>query len=202
MRKLLVCLSLLVAVIKSSAQNNYDASLIPKDLLPYASAVLRNEEITTEVKDLDNVVYHVKRTITVLNPNGDDIAHMAIVYDKSMVIKYIRGVALNEFGKVIVKFGEHDFEDQSAADNSSLFEDFRIKHYIPSITQYPYTLTYEFEIKNKQSLRFDNWEPAPFEGMAVEKSSYQFICKPDFNIRYKHFSLPVNVNIDINKEGM
>ena len=66
----------------ASAQNNYDASLIPKDLLPYASAVVRNEEITIEVKDLDNAIYHVKRAITVLNKNGDDVAQLLFIMIK------------------------------------------------------------------------------------------------------------------------
>jgi hypothetical protein len=202
MKRVFFCFILLIAFLGASAQNNYEASLIPKDLLPYASAVVRNEEITTEVKSLDNVTYHVKRAITVLNPNGDDIAHMALFYDKSRVIKYIKGTALDGYGKVIMKFNEHDFEDESAAQNFSLFEDTRVKHYIPSITQYPYTLEYEFEVKNKQSLDFDNWEPAPFDGMAVEKSAFRLICSPNFNIRYKQFNLPVNVSIDKTKDGM
>lgn len=201
MRQVFFCFISLISFISASAQN-YDAGLIPKDLLPYASAVVRNEEITTEVKSLDNVVYHVKRAITVLNSNGDDLAHMVLFYNKSIVIKYIKGTALNEYGKVIAKFNEHDFQDQTAAESFSLFEDTRVKHYIPSITQYPYTLEYEFEIKNKQSLDFDSWEPAPFDGMAVEKSSFRFICDPNFNIRYKQFNLPVNAAIDKNKDGM
>ena len=192
----------LLAGISAIAQTNYDASLIPKELLRYASAVVRNEEITTEVKDLDNVSYHVKRVITVLNPNGDDIAHMAIYYNKSIAIKYIKGIAINEFGKVIAKFSERDFEDVSAAGNSDLFEEYRVKHYIPSITQYPYTIDYEYEIRDKQSLSLENWYPVSDYGLAVEKSSYQMICKPDFAIRYKQFNLPATVSIGTTKEGM
>ena len=181
--KLLSALLLLISI-AAFAQTNYDASLIPKDLLRYASVVVRNEEITTEVKDLDNVSYHVKRAITVLNPNGDNIAHMAIYYNKSIAIKYIKGIAINEFGKVIAKFSEHDFKDVSAAGNSDLFEDFRVKHYIPSITQYPYTIEYEYETRDKQSLSLENWHPVPGNGLAVEKSTYQMVCKPDFVIRF------------------
>ncbi len=199
--KILIGLLLLTCT-SAWAQTNYDASLIPKDLLRYASAVIRNEEITTEVKELDNVSYHVKRVITVLNPNGDNIAHMAIYYDKSIAIKYIKGIAINEFGKVIAKFSERDFEDVSTAGNSDLFEEYRVKHYIPSITQYPYTIDYEYETKNKQSLSLDNWYPAPENGLAIEKSSYQMICSPDFNLRFKQFNLPAKVTIGKNKEGI
>src|SRR3569833_4398325 len=91
--------SLLLCYVAVNAQSNYAASLISKNLLPYASAVVRNEEITIEIKDLDNVTYHLKKAITVLNKNGDDIAHMAVFYNKSVSIKNIKGAAYDEYGK-------------------------------------------------------------------------------------------------------
>jgi hypothetical protein len=182
--KLTFCLGLLLAFSAASAQQSYDASLIPKELLPYASAVVRNEQITIEVKSLDDVSYHVKKAITVLNKNGDDIAHMAVYYDKTTAIKYIKGYVYNGFGKPVGKFSEKDFHDQSAANDFSLFEDVRVKHYIPAVTDYPYTIEYEYEVKNKQSLNFEGWQPVSDTNEAVENSSYQFICKPDFKIRY------------------
>jgi transglutaminase-like putative cysteine protease len=195
MKRILIILPLLLFCAKAIAQANYDVSLIPKELLPYASAVIRNEEITTEVKDLDNMTYHVKRAITVLNKNGDDIAHMAIFYNKNTSVKYIKGTTYNEFGKLIGKFSEHDFLDESTGGNSTLFQDYRVKHYIPSVTQYPYTIEYEYELKFRQTLNIEDWEPVPEPGLAVEKSVYKFISKPDFNIRYKEINIPKKAEI-------
>jgi len=59
------CLLFFAAI--TNAQQKYDVSLIPKDLLPYASAVTRDEQINIEVKDFDNTIYHAKEVITVLN---------------------------------------------------------------------------------------------------------------------------------------
>lgn len=199
--RIIFTLYLMLSFMMASAQNNYDASLISKDLLPYASAVVRDEEITTEVKDVDNVFYHVKRVITVLNKNGDDIAHMAVFYNKKTAVKYIKGYVYNEFGKLTGKFNQSDFSDQSAISNSSLFEDERVKHYIPAVTQYPYTIAYEYELKYKQTLNIPYWTPNPETNLAVENSSYTFICKPDFNIRYKEFNLPSKVVLGTNKDG-
>ena len=61
MRSVIITFCLLISGIVANAQENYDASLISKDILPYASAVVRNEEISIEVKDLNNTIYHVKR---------------------------------------------------------------------------------------------------------------------------------------------
>lgn len=195
MKRILIILPLLFVCALTMAQANYEASLIPKDLLPYASAVIRNEESSVEVKDLDNVIYHVKRAITVLNKNGDDIAHMVIFYNKNTSIKYIKGTSYNEFGKLIGKFNEHDFSDEATGDGATLFQDYRVKHYIPSITQYPYTIEYEYELKYRQTLNLEGWEPVSEPNLAVEKSSYKFICKPDFNIRFKEINIPQKVEI-------
>src|SRR5260370_29910091 len=111
MRRISVVLYLLLLCSVVNGQNNYDASLISKNLLTYASAVVRNEEITTEVKDLDYTIYHVKRAITVLNKNGDDKLGLNIFYDKMTNIRYIKGSIYNEYGKAIQKIAEHDFDD-------------------------------------------------------------------------------------------
>jgi hypothetical protein len=199
MRRLLFLFCFIVISTTTIAQVNYDVNLISKTLLPYASAVIRNKEVTIEVKGLENTTYHIKTAITVLNKNGDDQAHIVVWHNNSNIIKSIKGVVYDEFSKPISKFSESNFEDVNAGNDFSLFEDSRVKHYIPSVTNYPYTIEYEYELKSKQSLNFQDWKPNPGTGLAVEKSSFTFICKPDFNIRYKEINLPgqaVIINIE------
>lgn len=189
-----------VLAFTAKAQQNYDASLIPKDLLPYASSVVRDEEMTIEVKDLDNAVYHIKKAITVLNKNGDEDARIVIYHDKSDVIKGVKGVVYNQFGKQIDKFSESKFDDVSVG-NGALFESMRAEHYLPPVTDYPYTVAYEYDEKSKQTLNFDPWVPNSGDGIAVEKSSFTFICNPDFNIKIKENNLPGKAIIGHNKDG-
>ncbi len=190
MKKRFLLAALLVSsIIHLKAQQNYDASLIPKELLPYASSVVRNDDESIEVKDVDNAFLTVKKAITVLNKNGDDNARIIIYYDKDDVVKNIKGVVYNEFGKQIGKFSQSDFADESVADGFSLFGSARIKHYLPAVTEYPYTIAYEYEVRSKQTLNFDPWEPMANEGEAVEQSSFAFTCKPDFPIRFHEFNL-------------
>lgn len=198
--RILLFLCLLLSGLVAAGQNNYDTGLIPKELLPYASAVVRNEEVTTEVKGLDNVIYHVKRVVTVLNGNGDDAAELYVQYNKTTTIKSIKGLIYNEFGKVEQKISEGDFEDIANDYGSPLFSDERVKVYKKAVTQYPYTIEFEYEVRAKQSLYFPDWEPNPQSGVAVEKSSYQFICDPGFQVRYKEINLPSKVSISANKE--
>jgi len=186
----------------ANAQQNYDASLIPKELLPYAGAVIRDKDESVEVEGLENTIYHIKEAITILNKNGDDLAHIDIEHDKSALIKYVKGAIFNEFGKQTGKFNESDFEDYSAWDGFSLFTDTRVKHYFPSVNEYPYTIVYEYELRLKQTLDLPQWEPVTNFGVAVEKSSYTFSCNKDFNIRYKESNLTGAVTLAKNSAGM
>jgi hypothetical protein len=193
---------LLTANILANAQEIYNSNSIPKDLLRYASAVIRSKEVNVEVKDMDNTLYHIKEVVTVLNKNGDNIAHIVVEHDKINIIKYIRGAVYNEFGQQIQKFSEGDFEDVNVGHDFSLFEDFKVKHYLPAITRYPYTIAYEYELRSKQSLNFDEWKPNRNPGVAVEKSSFTFTCKPDFKIRYKETNLPAKAIVNTNAAGL
>jgi transglutaminase-like putative cysteine protease len=202
MRVICTTFCLLMLITFANAQADYNASLIPKDLLPYASAVIRNKDVTIEVKDADNTIYHIKTAITILNKNGDDIARIVIWHNRSNTIRYVKGTLYNEFGQPTGKFAEKDFTDVNAASDMSLFEDSRVKHYTPSTGSYPYTIEYEYEQRSKQSLNFDDWQPNKAVGLAVEKSSFTFICKPDFNIRYKEVNLPPSVITGTTKDGL
>lgn len=186
----------------NAQQNPYDVSLISKDLLPYASAVVRDEQSGIEVKDLDNVIYHYKTIVTILNKNGDEQAHLQVNYDKNSNIKYIKGIIYNSFGIQIRKISESDFEDVATTDGFSLFQDSRAKIYEPAVTDYPYTIEYEYEVRAKQTLTFPDWTPDPELGIAVEKSSFTFTCKPDFTIRYKELNMPSGADISTNKDGL
>ena len=200
----LICTVLFVLFVLTSAtaQQNYDVSLISKDLLPYASAVVRNEEVSYEIKDLDNVIYTIKKVVTVLNKNGDDAAQIVVSYDRSTAVKYIRGLVYNEFGKVTGKIAEKDFNDVAAISNYSLFEDSRVKYFNPAVTTYPYTVEYEYEVRYKQSINFRDWMPISETNQAIEKSSYKFICNPAFNIRYKEFNIADKAVINTDPKGL
>src|ERR1700733_8466327 len=182
------------------AQQNYEVGLIPKELLTHANSVVRDEETSIEVKDMDNAVEHVKKAVTVLNTNGDENAHIVIYYDKGDVVKSVKGVVYNEFGKQTAKFSESDFSDVSVGDGFSLFESARVKHYLPAVTEYPYTIVYEYEVKSKQTLTFNAWRPIDNFDESVEKSSFVFSCGRDFNVRYKALNIDSKVVTGINPD--
>jgi transglutaminase-like putative cysteine protease len=174
---------------QAAAQTPYKATHIPPELKPRANAVLRNMETTVDMRSPENVVISVKKVITVLNKNGDSGGGLHVFYNKNSVIKGIKGEIYDEEGLLINKFNEKNFKDESAISDFSLFEDDRIKYFQPQMIGYPYTVVYEYEIKNKQNLLIPDWYVSRDAQVAVESTSYHFISKPEdkLNIKAYHF---------------
>lgn len=198
--KLLILLSYILSCIALFAQD-YGVELIPNSLKSRATAVLRNEHISLDMKAENNITETVTRAITILNHSGEDYAQLTLYYDKSKVIKDIKGFVYDEFGKQISKFGQKDFKDYSATDGVSMYGDLRVKHYAPSMTVYPYTIVYSYEIKHAQNLFIPYWYPNRNSDLAVEKSTYQFSCKPDLKLRIKAENLQQEANVTSDEKG-
>ena len=175
-------LSLWFMTLFASAQS-YSVDQIPASLKNRAHAVVRDSKTIIDMRSPENVLVSINKAITVLNKNGDRQAQLALFYDKNISIKSAKGEIYDEFGKQISKFSLNNFKDESAINDFSLFEDSRVKYYIPQVNTYPYTIVYQYEIRNKQNLIIPEWRPVPGFDVAVERSSYQFICNPTDEIR-------------------
>jgi transglutaminase-like putative cysteine protease len=70
-----------------------------------------------------------------------------------------------------------------------MMEDNRMKHHNFYFKSYPYTIEYEVTVHYDFTMFFPGWEPQDDEKLSVEKSSYSFICAPDYQFRFKAFNL-------------
>lgn len=174
----------------SVAQNRYFSNDIPTSLKSRANAIVREEVNNIEMLSPDNVVQTVKKAITVMNANGENHARLILHYDKSTVIKSIKGEVYNDLGGLIGKFNQNNFKDESAVQGFSLFEDSRVKHYLPSVNNFPYTIVYEYEIRHKQNLIIPSWIPKRANDVALEKCVYNFICKPNDQFKIDAKNVP------------
>nr|WP_068892932.1 DUF3857 domain-containing protein [Pedobacter panaciterrae] len=190
MLKRLLLLVLIAVTFKGYAQEqpDYNVENISAILKSRANAVIRNMETTVDMRATENVILNVKKAITVLNKNGEQAAALILFYNKATSIKNVKGTIMDSFGKPTGRFSLSNFLDESAVNDFSLFEDARIKRYIPNVLTYPYTIQYEYEIRFKQNLIIPDWYPTPYSDVSVEKSTYTFICKPDDKIRVKEYN--------------
>lgn len=169
--------------------SSYNVDNIPVTLKNRANAVIRNMETAVDMRTPENVIFTVKKVITVLNKNATQRAALALYYNKNTIIKSVKGVILDESGRAVGKFSLSNFTDESAVSDFSLFEDDRVKHYTPSMSAYPYTVVYEYEMRFKQNLNIPEWYANPYPDVAVEQSTYTFTCKPGDKIRIKEYNL-------------
>lgn len=202
MRKYFFLFSLIFASFSTDVfSQEYAVEVIPNGLKSRATAILRNEQTSIDMKTDNNITETVTRAITILNKSGEDYAQLTIYYDKTKTIKDIKGVVYDEFGKPIGKFGQKDFKDYSATDGVNMYADLRVKHYSPNINSYPYTIVYSYEVKHGQNLFIPYWYPNRLSDLAVEKSTYQFSCKPDLNLRIKTEGLQKEAEVTSNDKG-
>ncbi len=179
-----ISLILAFAMISSIANAQlYAVDSIPAALRNRANAVVRESKTVVDMGSVTNVAMNITNAITVFNKSGERYAELALFYDKNTSIKSVKGEIYDEFGKQITKFSLSNFKDESAVNGFSLFEDSRVKYYIPQVSSYPYTIVYNYEIRNKQNLVIPQWKPVPGFDVAVEKSSFQFLRSPSDQIR-------------------
>lgn len=181
--KVFLWFSIFLWSISAVISQDHSAEHISAALKNRAHAVIRDSKTVIDMRSANNVSISIQKTITVLNKNGDKYGTLGLFYDKNTSIKSAKGEIYDEFGRLVTKISLNNFKDESAVNDFSLFEDSRVKYYMPQINSYPYTVVYSYEIRNKQNLIIPEWNPVPGFDVAVEKSSYQFVCNPTDEIR-------------------
>lgn len=139
-----------------------------------AVATVRQDDCQVTMLSQNNVTEIRKKAITIHNSSGDDYAAIYFFYDKSKQLKSLKGEILNRHGLPIAKFSHKDFSDRSATGQSNLFDEYRMKYYIPQVHEYPYTLVYSYEVRYNQNLSLPTWRPNYNQEVSIEKSSYTF----------------------------
>lgn len=164
-------------------------SEIPAELKENANAVVRIDEATFEIKSIREGVFRQRAVITILNAKAKRLANIVQGYDKQSSIKYTKGNAYDEYGKLIYKFKKSDLIDQSSINGFSVYEDGRIKVLDLAQNKYPYTIEYEYEQTFDYLYSIPNWYAVGSQNVSVESSTYRITGPADLKPRYKNFNL-------------
>lgn len=179
----LICWLLFAGTIH--AQQNYDSSNIPADLLKNAAVVVRNEEQNVVVKNDKSLVQTYSVVITILNAQGDNAASISEYYDPFTVLSNLKASLYDAKGILVKAYKAADFKDQSLTSEGTLFDQYRKKQLTFLHSTYPYTIAYSFERTFDGYLTFPGWQPVSNFGQAIEKSSYTFQIPQRLTFRYK-----------------
>jgi hypothetical protein len=179
---LIICLGISTGVYAGDVK--YKVADIPKQLLKDAKAVVRNEEITVEIKSDGKLVQKVKYAITILNKNGDSDANFRHRYDKNVKVSNIKAQIYDEYGAEYKKKGGFDILDYAMISEGTTYSDQRVKAIIPEHYDYPFTIEYTYEVTISETIQFPGWYPIDDYNVAVEKSKYTLIISKQANCRY------------------
>lgn len=204
MKRRFISFSLLLILygLRGLAQSpDYNIAAIPDSLFFHANAVVRDAEMNIDVRKPDAVWITCKKAITILNPNGKSLGAIEVYYNKSRPVQAISGALYDADGKLIKKLKKSDFEDLNAAQDFSLFEDFRVKRLIPDGYSYPYTIEYQYTQKYKFTLYLPDWTPLDDYGESIQRASLNISSPDEIPIRNKSLHISPPQADSISKKG-
>lgn len=175
--------------------NPYAVQLIPPGLREQANATVRDESIQIDMRSMNNMTIHISRSITIHNNSGDPHGSIEVYYNKARNIRNIRGKIMDESGNTIQQFSLRDFNDISASGQGNLYDDNRMKTYRPVIHIYPYTISYEIEIRENQNLLIPRWAPDYSYDVSVQRSTYSVTLPKTEEIRIHEMNYQGKYNL-------
>ncbi len=161
---------------------------IPSELTTEANAVVRYNHKKIEISSLKSLSVAHKRIVTILNKAGNRNVEAYVSYDKGIDIKKIEAKVYDQFGNQIKKFKKSDFEDVSAANDFSLYEDSRVKYLNYTPTEYPYTIEFYYETNTNNTAFIPSWYPLEGYYVSTQKSVYEIAYETGIDIKQKEYN--------------
>jgi hypothetical protein len=169
---------------------NYPVASIPDSLKTNAYCVIREYNRTFELKSVNSGTLRIKKVITVLTKEGGRYADMTIKYDKNSTVSVKDIIIYDGNGKKVKNVKQSDIDDYPAFGSSELYSEDRVKVYYPDHAVYPFTVTYELEIKQENIISYGVWVPYSGYNTSVQHASFIFTHPADVKINKKEVNLP------------
>lgn len=148
-----------------------------------APAVVRLDVRRFEVESEREAVDHVRRVVTILEPEGKEHARLVLPYDKFQKIDRLDGRIRDAHGNVIRKLDDDDQHDVSAISDYSLYEERRVRVAELFHSTYPYTVEFEYTIERDGLISWPTWR-AQERKLPVEHTAFTITAPTRMPIRY------------------
>ena len=162
----------------------YPVKDIPDSLLKNANAVIRNIETSYDIVSKKKAIIKIKEATTILNKNGDKYSMLLTFYNKNMKISNISIRVYDSYGKYIKRAKSSEIVDVSIINGFSLYEENRLKGYVPEITDYPYTVVFTYTYTFDGIVYFPDWIPQKDDDVSVETAILSVVTSKKSGIRY------------------
>jgi hypothetical protein len=163
-------------------------AMLPKDspLLRNAHAIVRVDSAFMEIKGPNKYARYCKFAVTILNAKGKSRGEFEEDYDEDSDIKKISIRIYDKEGKCIKEVKSSEIKDRSLfAYQDQHLSDTRIKSYEPDISNYPYTIEWEFTKTSNNMFWMGNWYFQSGEHVGVVSSTYVMKVPETFQFHYK-----------------
>jgi len=147
---------------------------IPDSLKTDVCLVVREDIRELDMQSVNKATEKISRTLTVMNKEGEDIAYLALFYDKNNSVKIKEISYYDSNGKKIRSAKQSEITDAPAYGSSQLFSDTRIKFFKPNQPTYPYTVKYEYETDMDNVISFGAWRPLSRYKVSAQHSLFTF----------------------------
>ncbi|MCT8338821.1 DUF3857 domain-containing protein [Flavobacteriaceae bacterium TK19130] len=179
---------LLVLILFSSSlfaqDSQYNTLLIPSKLKEKANSVTWEETYEVDVRKVEEMTYRYRTAVAVLNKLGANDVSTYTYYDDDTKIKNIEIWVYDAMGNEIEHYKERDFDDISAHDGISIYNDDRALYLDYTPTTYPYTLVFESETESNTTAFLPTWRPIWGYYTGTKSSTYTLRYDPANKPRY------------------
>ncbi len=176
---------------KGVCAGEYSVSNIPDSLLENATAVIREHHIEMEFSSEKRAMEKVKKVITILERRREGLADIVIHHSPYVKVKKYSAIIYDAEGNVVRKLKKDDFTDRSNVPGFALYAENRVLYTDIYMSQFPFTVEFNYELDHREIMISDLWVPLPYTGVAVQESSYSIIVPSDMTFRYKPYNEPV-----------
>ena len=185
---LISALFLLQAQAQIAEINPLAASRISADLKKNAHAVVRQYDLTFEVKNKGEAIETEHKVVTLLDEKAAHYSEPLFAYDKIREIDDIEATVYDGSGKLVRKMKKKDIDDFKPYEEG--VDDGRCKRITFPRLPFPYTVEYTVKTHHKGLLHYPIFAPQRHFNEAVEKSVYTITKSDDVKLKFKELNIP------------
>ena len=156
-------------------------------------SVVDTDETEISFHSTQKMVCKRKRTVTVLHEKGKNAANFYTNYnEKISALSKFKGVVTDFYGNVIREVKQNNMVRSEYSKELASDVYHYVYEYFPS--QYPYTITYEWEETYEDAiLGFPAFFPQQAYNQEVKHSSYRLVMPVDMDCRFKQMNCDVEI---------
>ncbi len=147
------------------------------------NAIIQSQSMHFDVDGPGKATMRVAREILILGPAGRHHGVIPVYYDDLRKLKKFSGTLTNDDGKVVGKLNRDNTEDRSAVSAASFYDDSRVRIGTLVSDDYPYVVSYEYELLYDGVSHWPTWYPQETEA-AVLNSEFVVTVPDDMDVRY------------------